>query len=55
MDHFPSTPHNQGGGTYSTGEIGDPHIKNGDCGCAGCWSIDQEDGDEDGIGNVCDD
>ncbi len=55
VDNCPTTPNGPNSGTCSAGEIGNPcTIPHGNCGCEGYCSIDQEDVDEDGVGDVCD-
>ncbi|MBW2184393.1 MAG: thrombospondin type 3 repeat-containing protein [Deltaproteobacteria bacterium] len=54
VDNCPATPNGPGGGTCSAGTIGDPCMTNGNCGCLGECSMDQEDADSDGLGDVCD-
>ena len=54
-DNCPDTTNGPGGGTCSEGtEEGASCMSHGDCGCEGYCSMDQEDVDEDGIGDVCD-
>jgi hypothetical protein len=54
QDNCPDIPNGPEGGTCSAGTIGDPCTSNGNCGCLGECSNDQEDVDEDGVGDVCD-
>jgi hypothetical protein len=53
QDNCPTTPNGLGGGTCSAG-TGGPCTSNGNCGCTGYCSMDQEDADSDGVGDVCD-
>jgi len=54
VDNCPTTPNAPDGGTCSAGNTGDPCTSNGNCGCEGECSLDQEDKDDDGVGDVCD-
>ncbi len=54
LDNCPTTPNGPEGGTCSAGTIGDPCTSNGNCGCEGECSMNQEDGDSDGFGDACD-
>ncbi len=53
-DNCPETPNGPDSGTCSAGTIGNPCMTNGNCGCEGYCSIDQEDADGEGVGDVCD-
>ncbi len=53
-DNCPTTPNGPDGGICSAGTIGELCMSHGDCGCEGECSMNQEDTDEDGIGDVCD-
>ena len=53
-DNCSTIPNGPDSGTCSAGKIGDSCTSNGDCGCQGYCSIDQEDADEDEVGDVCD-
>ena len=54
VDNCLYTPNGPAGGTCSAGTIGAPCMSHGNCGCGGYCSMDQEDVDEDGYGDVCD-
>jgi hypothetical protein len=54
VDNCPTTPNGPLGGTCFAGTIGDPCMSHGNCGCEGYCSMEQEDVDEDGWGDVCD-
>jgi endo-1,4-beta-mannosidase len=53
-DNCPAIPNGPDNGTCSAGTIGDPCTSHGNCGCQGFCSIDQEDVDGDGFGDICD-
>jgi len=53
IDNCPTTPNGPNGGTCSPGnDIS--CVQNGECGCLGSCSMNQEDADEDELGDVCD-
>lgn len=53
VDNCPNKPNGPDGGTCSGGGTGEFCKSNGDCGCMGYCTLDQEDTDGDGIGDVC--
>ncbi len=57
-DNCPQTPNGPNGGTCTSGSTGAPCTTPGDntseCGPDGFCSMDQEDGDSDQVGDVCD-
>jgi len=54
-DNCPETPNGPNGGTCMCGNEGDTCTINDECGACGFCSINQEDTDNDGLGDVCDD
>ena len=54
-DNCPETPNGSNGGTCMCGNEGDTCMSNDECGDCGFCSINQEDTDNDGLGDVCDD
>jgi len=55
LDNCPEIPNGSALGTCVAGNIGSTCESQGDCGIGGFCSMDQEDADEDGEGDVCDD
>jgi len=53
-DNCPLIPNGPNGGTCIEGNVGSPCMSNGECGADGFCSMNQEDADEDGLGDVCD-
>jgi hypothetical protein len=53
-DNCPYIPNGTSLGTCTSGYDGVACMNNGDCGAAGFCSINQEDADSDGVGDVCD-
>jgi hypothetical protein len=53
-DNCPGVPNGPDGGTCTSGTIGQACMSNGECGTVGVCSMNQEDTDGDGIGDVCD-
>jgi hypothetical protein len=53
-DNCPETPNGPDLGTCIAGNVGSTCMSNGNCGTGGFCSMDQEDADKDGIGDVCD-
>jgi hypothetical protein len=53
-DNCLTIPNGPNGGTCSEGAIGDSCTSNGNCGCLGECSMDQENNDYDSLGDVCD-
>jgi hypothetical protein len=53
-DNCPNTPNGPDLGTCAAGNVGSTCHTHSDCGTGGFCSMDQEDTDEDGIGDVCD-
>ena len=54
-DNCPDTPNGPDGGTCLYENVGTTCTSNRDCGTSGSCSMDQEDTDSDGVGDVCDD
>jgi hypothetical protein len=54
QDNCPTVPNGDDEGTCSSGYTGVACTTNGDCGIGGLCSMNQEDSDSDGVGDVCD-
>ena len=54
-DNCPEVQNGPYAGTCTRGTVGESCIGNGDCGADGFCSMDQEDADGDGVGDLCDD